>query len=1041
MIQADTQQPAIHLEQFELRENLLPNSSFETAENAEAKDKQPAGWQWSAGKTDATAVIDAGVAHSGKHSLRITNGTPNGPHIFGMLQLPGGAAVKPNVTYTFSCYVKGGEIGRAWFGGGDEWLVRGLFPRATSGLWQRVVLTFTTGKKTANIPVLLITESPTDPFWVDDVQLVEGGRPMPVFDGESAGNADLRIDFPTAPPIRDRGAMVACEWNTSDFPRDKYIFAHRALRCDGFLHLPRGIQAGNLTFRLADAQGKPLCESSQKLELAAGTFGLNVECPWGESRPEEVVVHIDVAGKTADADQNAGAPVSASLEHRRRIISENTVESLLAEVEQLRERLRRHVEDLGERKLDPAYPLVTLTILDNFVDYAREDVARDELARAYDAALQMRELAQKALARTYLPPSPRYVTAENGRGFRLSGPAQLGVVRWPDGRTQTERPLQFLGLGHFGQVKNDIEKAVAYGCNIIQIELGPNSVLPAENEIDEKPIEQYLGFFDRAAKAGVAVNLLVSPHYFPQWAYEKWPHLRDAGGGFLQVDVQAPEARQVYEKFLRVLIPRIKDHTALHSICLSNEPVFTSGENSVNVRKKWHEWLRTRHGDIAALNRRWRSDYADFDSIPSASSERMEFSPLYADYLRFNREAFAEFHAWMAGLIREMAPDVPLHAKIMIAANFARHAHGPWCVSPDLFARLSDINGNDCWKYYLGSGTHTWANDWQSENMGYDFQRSMADKPVFNSENHLIPDRNLEPVPPEHIANVFWQGAVHGQNATTTWVWERTYSFTSDITGSIMHRPACVEAMGRTGLDLMRLAEEVDALQRMPVEAALLWSPTSILAGEEYPSRTKQAYEAMNFLGIRLGFVTDRQLQESLESGELPQRLAGVKLIVVAGANHVPESTLDALVQFSRKGGRVLCLDRCFAHDDYGLARQDGDKQNNFHRVNMPANTRELFDIIAKETADLPFPRPVSVKTPDGRAAWGVEYLPVRHEGRLLVNLVNYLNRTQKIQLTCDGREAAGIDLLSGQNLGPIIELAPLRPVFLEIRGDSAGEN
>ena len=168
----------------------------------------------------------------------------------------------------------------------------------------------------------------------------------------------------------------------------------------------------------------------------------------------------------------------------------------------------------------------------------------------------------------------------------------------------------------------------------------------------------------------MAVNLLVSPHYFPDWAYEKWPHLRDGGGGFLKVDVQAPEARQVYEKFLRVTIPRIKDHPALHSICLSNEPVYTEGHKSQVVRQKWHEWLAARHGTVDALNKRWGSDYADFASIPPVSPDEFTPSPIAYDFVLFNCEAFAEFHAWMAGVIREMAPKLPLHAKIMICPNF-----------------------------------------------------------------------------------------------------------------------------------------------------------------------------------------------------------------------------------------------------------------------------------------------------------------------------------------------------------------------------------
>ncbi|MCX7427535.1 MAG: beta-galactosidase, partial [Planctomycetia bacterium] len=604
--------------------------------------------------------------------------------------------------------------------------------------------------------------------------------------------------------------------------------------------------------------------------------------------------------------------------------------------------------------------------------------------------------------------------------------------RWPDGRIENERPLEFLGLGHFGQVIRDIEKANGYGCNIIQIEFGPASVLVGEDKISTEPIEGFLAVCDRAAKANVAVNLLVSPHYFPDWAYEKWPHLRDGGGGFLKVDVQASEARQVYEKFLRVTIPRIKDHPALHSICLSNEPVYTEGHKSQVVRQKWHEWLAARYGTVDVLNKRWGADYADFASIPPVSPDEFTPAPIAYDFVRFNCEAFAEFHAWMAGVIRQMAPKLPLHAKIMICPNFQRHGHGPWSVSPELFAQFSDFNGNDAWKNYVGRGP--WANQWQDETMGYDFQRSMADRPVFNSENHLIPDRNFEPVPPEHIANVYWQGAIHGQGATTTWVWERTYSYTDDTSGSIMHRPACVEAMGRTGLDLMRLATEVTAFQRMPIEAVLVWSPASIVAGQEYLNQTRLAYEALNFQGIRIGFVTERQLAQAAETGELPAPLGKVKVIVAAGAIRTPETTLAALAEFRERGGKVLCLGECFTHDEYGRKRE-----KTMESVPLPATSREAFDLVGKYLAAVPLQGPARLETQDGKPVWGVEYLAVRHQGRLLVNLANYLNEPQRVRVlvgekAADGKAVGGTDLLGGQAIGETFDLPPLQPVLLDTR-------
>ena len=342
---------------------------------------------------------------------------------------------------------------------------------------------------------------------------------------------------------------------------------------------------------------------------------------------------------------------------------------------------------------------------------------------------------------------------------------------------------------------------------------------------------------------------------------------------------------------------------------------------------------------------------------------------------------------------------------------------------------MSDFNGNDAWKYPQKHGP--WASAWQGENGGYDFQRSMVDKPIFNSENHLIPDRTFDFVPPSHISNVFWQGAVHGQSATTTWVWERSYSYTSDTAGSIMHRPRCVEAMGRTGLDLMRLSKELTALQKAPIQVALVWSPASLVAGQEYLDQLTRAYEALNFCGVRLGFVTERQLAACAETGKLPKTLGSVKLIVAPGVSRTPQTTLSALGKYQERGGKVLLIGPCFTHDEYGTERET---TGPFPKpLAPPADSEEAFPILAEQIRTLPIERSVELRRADGSLAFGVEHLAVQHGGRLLVNFCNYLNQPQTLSVLMNGKAVSGTDLRTGRILGKTFELQPLEPVLLAI--------
>ncbi len=117
-------------------------------------------------------------------------------------------------------------------------------------------------------------------------------------------------------------------------------------------------------------------------------------------------------------------------------------------------------------------------------------------------------------------------------------------------------------------------------------------------------------------------------------------------------------------------------------------------------------------------------------------------------------------------------------------------------------------------------------------------------------------------VPPEHVRAALYQQAIHGQSATTIWGWERTFDPRSDFAGSLMHRPACAEATGIVCHDLNRLSEEVTALQTLKPQAVLLHSVTAkVWDGGRFSDCSGKLYTALAFTGLKLGFVTERQLE------------------------------------------------------------------------------------------------------------------------------------------------------------------------------------
>jgi hypothetical protein len=959
--------------------NLVENSSFERLDGG-----LPKGWSFDRRNTDATMAVDETVAHSGSRSLRFTNGTPFGAHVYGMLSYIGGLELEPDQDYTLSCYVRSKDPGIAWIGGGPGWRIRLRFPQ-TDGAWERVVTSFHTEAERSGFPLLVISESPTEGFWIDDVKLERGAEATPYVSEEAGAVTQILLQLPAE------------------------MTADKTLDLAGWLYAPADLPDARVSVELRSAEGKLLAEGSWQGAVGQGIAYAAFRSGLGGDEPQECVLTMTVS-------QGGQAPASGKAEFRLYTVGRER--QRLALTRERAAQVRGLFDRVRAKGLDGAYPLVSLTVADNFCDFVEDDLNHlqvlragqqlDEIGLVLDRAQAELQALLDGKAKQLVV--PRYVTSP----IEVQGTSFIATVRWPDGR-QERRPVFFSGYGHFSSVKRDVEKLPAYGLNIIQVEFGPNSTVISETENSMVPVEDFERLLQRAAASNVAVNLLLSPHYFPQWAYEKWPEVGGVNGGFIHFSVDAPQTRAVIERHLRLVASSLKGKPGLHSYCLSNEPIYVDPSKDPYNEQKWVGWLKGRYSTLEALNAAHRATYGSFESVPVPVQAEPKTTPLFYDWCRFNDERFAGWHRWMADVIHEEDPAALVHAKTM--NTLFQHSLQGWGIDQELFCDLSQIAGNDSWKWFAHQ-SGDWASSWQPENMHFDLQRSCCGKPIFNSENHVIIDRDLQPVPGVHVRNVLWQAAVHGEGASTMWVWERTFDDRSDFAGSIMHRPDCADAHGRVALDLMRLAPEVTALQQAPARIAVIYSIASLVyGGTDSEAQLSRVYRALNFLGEKLDFITERQLAAG--------KAGRYKVIVAPGITHLPEEALRGLAAFD---GLVLTAgDGCFAKDDRDQPWQGGLPK---HIAPLSkANDRELRDEIARLTQEA-LPRKVRVQDADGQTeAWGVEWQSAPYGDGLLVNLVNY---TQKpLRVTVEGPQGPATDLIAGKPADEPLALQPLEPVLL----------
>jgi hypothetical protein len=383
--------------------------------------------------------------------------------------------------------------------------------------------------------------------------------------------------------------------------------------------------------------------------------------------------------------------------------------------------------------------------------------------------------------------------------------------------------------------------------------------------------------------------------------------------------------------------------------------------------------------------------------------------------VRWNQEAFADWHAKLAEMVHAVAPNVPVHAKATtwLSISEASQIDDQYGVDPTLFSKFSNLFGNDSLNSYT-FGQGEFASVWQREAKAYALFRSIKDIPLFNTENHVIPDRETRPIPPLHVRTALWQDAIRGQSATTIWVWERTYDSGSDFFGDIMHRPGCAEAVGLVNYDLNRLSSEITALQKAPFDVEILHSTSAIAwDGKRYDQALDQLFTALNFTGLKVGFITERQLEE----GTLPK----TAMVFVPNVLHFSDAAREALKRYS---GKVILVggEDVISRNEYDAAREvPGSDQ----RIPFVVDHTSWHDLLAALRPRLPKPA-VEVVDEKGQPVAGVEWRCAATDKGMLVNLCNYLNKPVSVELKS---VQSADELLSGDSYhaGDVIKLSPLQ--------------
>ncbi len=478
--------------------------------------------------------------------------------------------------------------------------------------------------------------------------------------------------------------------------------------------------------------------------------------------------------------------------------------------------------------------------------------------------------------------------------------------------------------------------------------------------------------------------------------------------------------------YIEAIIPLIKNSPSLNGICLSNEPQFTAA-HSAHGQRLWQEHLIKKFSTVDGMNKAWSTEYDSFDEV--ASFPDVEASPPAYEYYKFNNELFAKWHEDLAKRIQKIAPEIPLHSKIMSTMNsYQMISNG---AEPILFSSFSDYSGNDSWAF-LGSNKDTI----RIKLAWYDLLGSIKNIPIINSEDHFIQDGNIDYTEGQaaHVYTDIFQGGMHGRSMTTAWVWERTHDSDSVFAGGILHRPDCVEAFGRATLDLNRLSEIVAMFQNKKPEIGILYLFESKLYNSTYAEIVAQSYNAVISSGHQAGFVTEATLS----------LLDELEYLVIPGITHLTDEVFSYLESYRESGGQLLILNHegIFGFNEYEKpfpenrinALVSGSKSFN---VRLDNTKHGIQAILRDELLKIPRADGVSIihhshegDIPLSSAEWRV----INENGYNYLSLTGYhsYNLGRTISLTVNGEPIKNaIDLISGEAIDGTFKFLGLSPMLI----------
>jgi len=521
------------------------------------------------------------------------------------------------------------------------------------------------------------------------------------------------------------------------------------------------------------------------------------------------------------------------------------------------------------------------------------------------------------------------------------------------------------------------DEAVA-GISVVTTGLGIDRLLP-NHTIDPAFVAEITAMLDAALVKNISIHTLGFGGA-PKWAEQQWPGI--ISGNFSQhgvnFDISSPGVPILMTAGIKAIFAAgIGCHPALGGFILGNEVSFVQSATPAMV-SSYRGWLQKRYDDeIASLNAAWKTTFGSFDDVegqPAKPVGPVQGNAEWWDWNSFNNWRVTAMYSLMATEIRANAAADPrcrvraslpmttlklqdgnefkgLRAKGIdrsalvdalawngcdsgIASNSGLDSKGS--VNPksrisnpphDLFNPPGGQYGGEGWPLLYNKSRY--AADWLGQGAGYTLQHSLAPaKPLYDTEWHSIGTLTWrdEHMSHEYVELAVWFSLYHYLAVNVAWYFprdgvvpQRASKFPGSLVGSFATLPGATDTFLREYMLASALGDVVAALGRVTPTLWILRSMASDTQDETSTVSLLAVFEAASFLGVTVGFVTEKQLQNG---SVVPNNERNI--VIVPNSTYVENATVTAL-QDRVDGSVVLASNtsaECLQFEPSGVPRR-----------------------------------------------------------------------------------------------------------------------